>query len=219
MELVMTFAPASPSPIRVLVVDDHAMVRDGIVALLSRQNDMEPVGEASDGAEALARFHELSPDVTLMDVQMPGIGGVEAIAEIRRIAPDARILVLTTYPGDANAVRAMRAGAAGYLLKNGIRGELIDAIRSIYAGRRAVSADIAHQLATHALDEALTDREIAILRLVADGHANKQIAWKLSLSNDTIKAQLKAIFEKLGVHDRTHAVTIAARRGYIDPYK
>lgn len=219
MELVMTFAPASPSPIRVLVVDDHAMVRDGIVALLSRQNDMEPVGEASDGAEALARFQELSPDVTLMDVQMPGVGGVEAIAEIRRIAPDARILVLTTYPGDANAVRAMRAGAAGYLLKNGIRGELIDAIRSIYAGRRAVSADIAHQLATHALDEALTDREIAILRLVADGHANKQIAWKLSLSNDTIKAQLKAIFEKLGVHDRTHAVTIAARRGYIDPYK
>lgn len=215
----MTFAPASPSPIRVLVVDDHAMVRDGIVALLSRQNDMEPVGEASDGAEALARFQELSPDVTLMDVQMPGVGGVEAIAEIRRIAPDARILVLTTYPGDANAVRAMRAGAAGYLLKNGIRGELIDAIRSIYAGRRAVSADIAHQLATHALDEALTDREIAILRLVADGHANKQIAWKLSLSNDTIKAQLKAIFEKLGVHDRTHAVTIAARRGYIDPYK
>jgi len=219
MELVMTFAPASPSPIRVLVVDDHAMVRDGIVALLSRQNDMEPVGEASDGAEALARLQELSPDVTLMDVQMPGVGGVEAIAEIRRIAPDARILVLTTYPGDANAVRAMRAGAAGYLLKNGIRGELIDAIRSVYAGRRAVSADIAHQLATHALDETLTDRETAILRLVADGHANKQIAWKLNLSNDTIKAQLKTIFEKLGVHDRTHAVTIAARRGYIDPYK
>jgi DNA-binding NarL/FixJ family response regulator len=215
----MTHAPAGESPIRVLIVDDHPMVRDGIAALLRRQSDMEPVGEANDGNEAVAQFRELSPDVTLMDLQMPGVGGVEAILEIRRIAPDARILVLTTYPGDANAARAMRAGAAGYLLKNGIRGELVDAIRSIHAGRRAVSADIAHELATHALDEALTDREAAILRLVADGHANKEIAWRLSLSNDTIKAQLKAIFEKLGVHDRTHAVTVAARRGYIDPFR
>lgn len=207
-----------PPPIRILIVDDHPMVRDGIAALLNRQADMEPVGEASNGAEAIERFCALSPDLTLMDVQMPGMNGVEAIAEIRRLSPDARILVLTTYPGDANAARAIRAGAAGYLLKNAIRVELLDAIRSVHAGRRAVSADIAHELATHALGEALNDREIEILRLIAEGHANKQIAWRLNLSNDTIKAQLKAIFAKLGVHDRTHAVTLAARRGYINPF-
>lgn len=213
-------SPADPdSPaIRVLVVDDHAMMRDGISALLNRQADMTVVGEASNGAEAIAMFRQLSPDVTLMDVQMPGVGGVEAIGEIRRIAADARILVLTTYPGDANAVRALRAGASGYLLKNGIRSELVDAIRSVRSGRRAVSSDIAHELAAHALDEPLTQREIEILRLVADGHANKQIARQLSLSVETVKAQLKTIFSKLGVHDRTHAVTLAARRGYIDPF-
>jgi len=214
----MLHGAVDPSPIRVLVVDDHAMVRDGIIALLNRQTDMEVIGEASNGAEAIAKFRQLSPDVTLMDLQMPGVGGVDAIVEIRRIAADARILVLTTYPGDASAVRALRAGAVGYLLKNGIRSELIDAIRSVHLGRRAVSADIAHELATHALDEPLTQREIAILRLVANGQANKQIAERLNLSVETIKAQLKVIFNKLGVHDRTHAVTLAARRGYIDPF-
>lgn len=214
----MSSVPSDSSPIRVLVVDDHVMVRDGLSALLNRQPDMQVIGEAANGAEAIAMFQQLSPDVTLMDVQMPGVGGVEAIAEIRRIAADARILVLTTYPGDANAVRALRAGAAGYLLKNSIRSELVDAIRSVHSGRRAVSADIAHELAAHALDEPLTQREIAILRLVADGHANKQIALRLSVSVETIKAQLKTIFSKLGVHDRTHAVTLAARRGYIDPF-
>jgi DNA-binding NarL/FixJ family response regulator len=207
-----------PPPIRVLVVDDHVMMRDGISVLLNRQMDMTVIGEASNGAEAITMFRQLSPDVTLMDVQMPGVGGVEAIAQIRRIAADARILVLTTYPGDANAVRALRAGAAGYLLKNGIRSELVEAIRSVHSGRRAVSADIAHELATHALDEPLTQREIAVLRLVAHGHANKQIAQHLNVSVETIKAQLKTIFGKLGVHDRTHAVTLAARRGYIDPF-
>lgn len=207
-----------PSRIRVLVVDDHAMVRDGISALLNRQTDMEVAGEAANGAEAIAMFRELRPDVTLMDVQMPVVGGVEAITEICRLSADARILVLTTYPGDANAVRALRAGAAGYLLKNGIRSELVDAIRSVHSGRRAVSADIAHELAVHALDEPLTQKEIAILQLVADGHANKQIATRLNLSVETIKAHLKTIFSKLGVHDRTHAVTLAARRGYINPF-
>lgn len=213
-------SPADPDspPIRVLVVDDHAMMRDGISALLNRQADMTVVGEASNGAEAIAMFRQLSPDVTLMDVQMPGVGGVEAIGEIRRMASDARILVLTTYPGDANAVRALRAGASGYLLKNGIRSELVDAIRSVRSGRRAFSSDIAHELAAHALDEPLTQREIEILRLVADGQANKQIARQLSLSVETVKAQLKTIFSKLGVHDRTHAVTVAARRGYLDPF-
>ena len=212
----MTTDLASARAIRVLIVDDHPVVRDGIAALIERQPDMEAVGEAADGAEAIEKFGQLRPDVTLMDVQMQGLGGVEAIAMIRRQAPGARILVLTTYPGDAQAIRAMRAGAAGYLLKNSIRKDLLDAIRAVHAGRPAISAEIAHQLAVHALDEPLTDRELAVLRLVADGHPNKQIGWQLDLSTDTIKAHLKSIFAKLGVDDRTHAVTVAARRGYID---
>ncbi|TCM14174.1 LuxR family two component transcriptional regulator [Novosphingobium sp. PhB165] len=207
-----------PSPIRVLIVDDHPMVRDGIAALLDRQPDMEAIGEACNGDEAVEKFRQLAPDLTLMDVQMPGMGGVEAIAEICRLSPDARILVLTTYPGDANAVRAIRAGAAGYLLKNAIRGELTDAIRSVHEGRRAISADIAHEIATHALGGVLTEREIEVLRLVSEGQTNKEIASRLNLSTDTVKAQLKFIFEKLGVHDRTHAVIIATRRGYINPF-
>ncbi|MEP9359601.1 response regulator transcription factor [Sphingomonas sp. KR3-1] len=212
----MTVASTSVSPIRVLIVDDHPMVRDGITGLLVRQPDMEAIGEASDGAEAVTRFRELAPDVVLMDMQMEGTGGIEAIQEIRALSRDARILVLTTYAGDANAIRAIRAGASGYLLKNCIRSELLDAIRAVHAGRRVVCSDIAHALAQHALDEPLTEREIAILKLVAEGHPNKQVAWRLSLSVDTIKAQLKTIFEKLGVHDRTHAVTVASRRGYIE---
>jgi DNA-binding NarL/FixJ family response regulator len=213
----MTTASTSAPAIRVLIVDDHPMVRDGIAGLLARQDDMVAVGEASDGAEAIARFRELAPDVTLMDVQMQGMGGVEAIQKIRGFSGEARILVLTTFPGDANAVRAIRAGASGYLLKNCVRGELLEAIRSVHAGRRVVCSDIAHALAEHALDAPLTEREITVLRLVAEGHPNKQIAWRLVLSVDTIKAQLKTIFEKLGVHDRTHAVTVATRRGYIEP--
>lgn len=204
-----------PPPIRVLIADDHALVREGLAALLERQPDIAIAGEASDGGEAVAKFSELTPDVTLMDVQMPGMGGLEAIEAIRRLSPDARILVLTTYPGDAQALRALRAGAAGYLLKNCVRKELIDAIRAVHAGRRALSPDIAHELATHALDEPLTERELAVLRLVADGHPNKFIGWRLELSTDTIKAHLKSIFAKLDVDDRTHAVTVATRRGYL----
>ncbi|MDZ4866063.1 MAG: response regulator transcription factor [Alphaproteobacteria bacterium] len=202
--------------IRILIVDDHPIVREGVAALVARQSDMEVAGEASDGAEAVALFDKLAPDVTLMDMQMQGMGGVEAIEKIRSAAPAARILVLTTYPGDAQVIRAMRAGAAGYLLKNSIRKELLDAIRSVHAGRRVMSPDIAHELAVHALDEPLTEREVAVLRLVADGHANKEIASQLKLSPDTIKAHLKSIFAKLGVDDRTQAVTVAARRGYIE---
>jgi len=207
---------ASSMPIRILIVDDHAVVREGIAALLGRQPDMVAIGEASDGAEAVARFGELVPDVTLMDMQMSGMGGVEAITEIRRLAPDARILVLTTYPGDAHVIRALRAGAAGYLLKNCIRRELLDAIRSVYSGRRTMSPDIAHDLAMHALDEPLTERELTVLRLVAEGHPNKEIAAHLTLSTDTVKAHLKSVFAKLGVDDRTEAVTVAVRRGFID---
>jgi DNA-binding NarL/FixJ family response regulator len=207
---------ATSVPIRVLIVDDHAVVREGIAALLGRQPDMVVVGEAADGVEAVVRFRELAPSVTLMDMQMGEMGGVEAIGQIRRLSPDARILVLTTYPGDAQVVRAIRAGAAGYLLKNCIRKELLDAIRSVHAGRRVLSPDVAHDLAMHALDETLTDRELTILRMVAGGHPNKEIASQLRLSTDTIKAHLKSIFAKLHVTDRTEAVTVAARRGFIE---
>ena len=202
--------------IRVLVVDDHPMLREGIVAVIERQADMTVVGEASDGLEAIARFSELSPDVTPMDLQMPGASGFAAIEGIRARAPRAPILVLTTYPGDSQALRALKAGANGYLLKSCIRRELIDAIRAVHAGRRPISAEIAQEIAAHALDERLTDREVAILKLVAEGHPNKQVAWRLQVSTDTVKAHLKNIFAKLDVNDRTQAVIIAARRGYID---
>jgi DNA-binding NarL/FixJ family response regulator len=207
---------ATSKPIRVLIVDDHAVMRAGIATLLKREADMVAVGEASDGAEAVVRFGELAPDVTLMDMQMRGMGGVEAIETIRRLSPDARILVLTTYPDDAKVLRALRAGAAGYLLKNGIRKELLDAIRLVHSGRRAISPDIAYELAVHAVDEPLTDRELTVLRLVADGQSNKQIASQLGLSAETLETHLKNIFAKLDVNDRTEAVTVAARRGFIE---
>ncbi|WP_294054738.1 response regulator transcription factor [Sphingomonas sp.] len=209
-------AVSQPLPISVLVVDDHPMLREGIGAVIERQADMRLVGEARDGAEAVTQHEALRPDVTLMDIQMPKLGGIEAIEAIRARTPDAAILVLTTYPGDTQALRALRAGAAGYLLKSCIRKELLDAIRAVNAGRRAICADVAHDIALHALEDRLTDREIDILRLVAEGHPNKQIAWRLSLSTDTVKAHMKNIFSKLGVADRTHAVIVAARRGYID---
>ena len=212
---MVTSGQVGPAPIRVLIVDDHAVVREGIAALLGRQPDMMAVGEASDGDEAVALFRELAPDVTLMDIQMGRMGGIEAIEQIRRTSPEAKILVLTTYPGDAQVVRAIRAGAAGYLLKNCIRKELLDAVRSVHAGGRVLSPDVAHDLAMHALDEPLSHRELTVLRLVANGHPNKQIASQLELSTDTIKAHLKSIFAKLGVTDRTEAVTVAARRGFI----
>ncbi len=211
----MTDAKA-PAPIRVLVVDDHPMLREGIVAVIERQADMIVVGEASDGTEAIARFFDLRPDVTLMDLQMPGSSGFDAIEGIRARSLQSPILVLTTYPGDSQALRALKAGANGYLLKSCIRKELIDAIRAVHAGRRPISAEIAQEIAVHALDERLTEREIAILRLVAEGHPNKQVAWRLQVSTDTVKAHLKNIFAKLDVADRTQAVIIAARRGYID---
>ena len=210
-------APATMTrPIRVLIVDDHPMLRDGINGLLLGCPDMEAVGEASNGAEAVAKFEALAPDVTLMDVRMEGMSGVEAIQAIRALCPKARILVLTTYAGDAAAVRAMRAGASGYLLKNCLRAELVNAIRAVHAGRRILSPDVAHAVAEHALDAPLVEREIAILQLIGEGQSNKEIARSLRLSVDTIKAGVKAIFEKLDVHDRTHAAMVAVRRGYIE---
>ena len=211
----MTAGPAE-RPISILLVDDHPMLREGVAAVIQLQPDMVLVGEAEDGRAAVDSFLRLQPDVTLMDLQMPGMGGVEAIQAIRAESPGARILVLTTYAGDVQALRAMKAGAAGYLLKSSLRKELIETIRTIHAGRRHVSAEIASEIAVHAVDERLSDREIAILSLVANGHANKQIAWKLSISEETVKAHLKSIFAKLDVADRTHAVTVAARRGFIE---
>lgn len=206
----------SDPTIRVLVVDDHPVLRDGVAAILENQTDMKMVGEARDGSEAIERFRALRPDVTLMDLQMPGTNGVDAITAIRSEHPGARIIVLTTYSGDVQAVRALKAGASGYLLKSSLRTELIDAIHNVHRGQRHVHRDVADEIALHVVDEALTEREIAILRLVSIGKANKQVASELGLSEETVKGHLKSIFSKLDVADRTHAVTVAARRGIIE---
>jgi DNA-binding NarL/FixJ family response regulator len=203
-------------PISILLVDDHPMLREGVASVLNLQTDMRVVAEAEDGRAAIEAHRTHRPDVTLMDLQMPGMGGVEAIQTIKAEAPNARILVLTTYAGDVQALRAMKAGATGYLLKSGLRKELVETIRAIHAGRKHLAAEVASEIALHAVDDPLSEREIEILKLVADGHANKQIAWKLQLSEETVKAHLKSVFAKLDVADRTHAVTVAARRGFIE---
>jgi DNA-binding NarL/FixJ family response regulator len=202
--------------IRVLIVDDHPVLRDGVAAIVGNQSDMEAVGEARDGAEAVERFHALRPDVTLMDLQMPGMNGVDAIAAIRAEHPEARIIVLTTYAGDAQAVRALKAGAVGYLLKSSLRTELIDAIHDVHRGQRHVHREIADEIALHVVDESLSAREVTILQLVSIGKANKQVDAELGQSEETVKGHLKNIFAKLDVADRTHAVTVAARRGIIE---
>lgn len=201
--------------ISVLIVDDHPMLREGVTAVVGAEADMIIAGEAGDGAEALAKFIALAPDVTLMDLKMPGADGVSAISAIRAESPDARIVVLTTYAGDAQALRALRAGASGYLLKSSLRRELIETIRAVHAGRRHLQSEVAHEIAVNAIGEALTDREVEVLRRVASGRPNKEIARALSLSEDTIKGHLRNIFAKLDVDDRTQAVTVAHRRGII----
>lgn len=202
--------------IRVLTVDDHPMLREGIAAVVRPRPDMTLVGEAEDGAQAVEAYRKLRPDVTLMDVQMPNLNGVDAIIRIREEFPTARIIVLTTYVGDALALRALRAGAVGYLLKGTLRKELLDAIRSVHSGRRHIPPEIAHEIALHAGEDSLSHREITVLKLVSMGQANKEIARALSISEDTVKGHLKSIFTKLDVADRTQAVTSAARRGIID---
>ena len=205
-----------PRAIRILLADDHPMMREGIAAVIARHDDLVVAGEAKDGHEAVAHYRALRPDVALMDIQMPGLDGIAAIAAIREEFPQAAIVVLTTYAGDTQAVRALQAGASGYLLKSCIRRELIDTIRTVHAGRRAIDPQVAQEIALHVAEERLTERELGILKLVAEGHQNKQIAWQLALSIDTVKGHMKSIFAKLDAADRTHAVTIATRRGFIE---
>ena len=202
-------------PIRVLVVDDHVLLRQGIAGILASEADIALVAEAANGAEAVETFARVRPDVTLMDLQMPVLSGIEAIQRIRSGAPQARIIVLTTYPGDVQAVKALKAGASGYLLKSSLIDELLRAIRAVHGGRRYIPADVAQEIALHAAEEPLSAREVDILALVAAGKANKVVAHELSVSEQTVKAHLRTIFQKLGVNDRTQAVTTALRRGII----
>ena len=201
--------------IRVLTVDDHPLFRIGVAALLASQPDMQLVGEGGNGREAIRQFRTHRPDVTLMDMQMPEMSGLEATIAIRAEFPDARIIVLTTYVGDVQVLRALRAGARAYLLKTLADQELLATIRSVHSGRKALSAEASYQLAEHATDESLTPAEVEVLRLIAAGNANKQIADRLAVTEDTIKGRVKNILSKLGANDRTHAAIIGIRRGII----
>ena len=201
--------------IRILAVDDHALVREGIAVLVGTQPDMTLVAEASNGREAIQQFRTHRPDVTLMDLQMPEMNGFDATVAIRGEFPDAKIVVLTTYKGDVQILRALKAGAQGYLLKNTLHKELVETIRAVHAGRKALSPEASYEVAEHATDDALTPAEISVLRLIAAGNANKQIADQLSITEETVKSRVKSILSKLGANDRTHAAMIGLKRGII----
>ena len=207
---------SAPKPIRIALVDDHPILRQGIAALISDQPDLQLVGQASNGLEAIEQFRLHRPDVMLMDLQMPGMNGIDAMSAIRGEFPDARFVVLTTYTGDVQIVRALKAGARAYLLKSLLHRELLDTIRSVHAGNKRIPPEIAAELADHAADDQLTAREIEVLRLVAAGNANKIVADRLSITEETVKAHVKNILSKLDANDRTHAVTIALKRGIIE---
>jgi len=202
--------------IRILSVDDHALFRGGIGALLAGQSDMSLIGEASNGREAIQQFRALQPDVTLMDLQMPEMNGVDATIAIRGEFPDARIIVLTTYTGDVQVLRALKAGARAYLLKSLLNKELLDTIRAVHAGKKTLSPEISYQVAEHATDDALNAGEIDVLRLIAGGNANKEIAAQLSVPEETVKGRVRNILAKLGANDRTHAAIIGLKRGIIE---
>ena len=204
------------TPIRILVVDDHPLLRSGIDALVAGQADMKVIAEGSNGREAIQQFRAHRPDITLMDLQMPDMTGLDAIMAIRGEFPDARIIVLTTYAGDVQALRALQAGARAYLLKNAVHRELLDTIRSVHSGKKAMSPEVTYELAEHAIDDTLTPGEIDVLRLIAAGKANKQIADELSITEDTVKGRVKNILSKLGASDRTHAAMIGIKRGIIE---
>lgn len=206
----------SLSPIRILLADDHPMLREGVAGLVADQPDMQLVGEASNGHEAIEQFRKHRPDITLLDLQMPEMNGIDAILAIRSEFPDARMVVLTTYTGDTQILRALKAGAQAYLLKSMLRRELLDTIRAVHKGQRRIPAEVAAQLAEHAGDDPLTSREIEVLRLIASGKANKLVASDLSITEETVKGHVKSILSKLGASDRTHAVTIALKRGIIE---
>ena len=202
------------NPIRILTVDDHPLLREGIAAVLANQPDMVVAGEASTGVEAGQRYRELKPDVVLMDLQMPGMDGIEAIGLIRSEFPEARIVVLTVHRGDVQIARALKAGASGYLLKDSLRKELLETIRRVHAGQQRFSPEIAIELAEHLTDDSLTEREVDVLRSVAAGNSNKIVADRLGISEETVKTHMRTIMSKLNANDRTHAVTIALKRGY-----
>jgi DNA-binding NarL/FixJ family response regulator len=207
---------ADGAPIRILSVDDHLLLRAGVAALLAGQSDMTLVAEASNGREAIEQYRIHRPDVTLMDLQMPELNGVEAMISICGEFPDARIIVLTTYAGDVQVLRALKAGARAYLLKSLVRKDLVETIRLVHAGKKRMLPEVAADLAEHATDDALSSREIEVLSMIAGGNANKEIAAQLSITEETVKGHIKNIFNKLGANDRTHAVTIGLKRGIID---
>ncbi|ABF41444.1 two component transcriptional regulator, LuxR family [Candidatus Koribacter versatilis Ellin345] len=208
--------PSNHDLIRILTVDDHPLLRKGIAALVNGEPDLKLVAEASNGEEAIHAYRSHQPDVTLMDLQMPGIDGLQAIDSIRREFPEARIIILTTYSGDVQVLRALKAGARAYILKGHVHKDLLDTIRAVHAGQKRIPAEIAAELADHAVDDHLTERELDVLRLIGEGNSNKLIADQLSIGEATVKSHVTNILSKLGASDRAHAVTIGLRRGIID---
>jgi DNA-binding NarL/FixJ family response regulator len=212
----MSTTPVTGNRIRILIVDDHPLILEGIASVLQRQPDMELVGEASDGYQAIEAFAKFRPDVALIDLQMPGMNGVDTIIAILEKWPGARCVVLTTYAGDVQATRALKAGAKGYLLKSMLRKDLVDTIRSVHSGKSRIPAEIATELASHLGSDALSAREIEVLRMVGEGCSNKIVADHLKISEDTVKGHMRSILSKLNANDRTHAVMIAVKRGFIE---